>query len=103
MAILRRVLRLACSWRLALAVFGRGWLVGRLGIGSVVAPLEAHVVRRCGRVTARGPAEAGPYDSPEQETGREPDEAWCSAARVQGAACQESAREPAAIECGHAL
>ena len=38
MAILRRVLSLALFVVLALVLFGGGWLVGRLGIGSVVAP-----------------------------------------------------------------
>jgi hypothetical protein len=38
MAIARRVLTLAAIVVLLLAVFGGGWLVGRLGIGTVVAP-----------------------------------------------------------------
>ena len=38
MATLRRVLRPALFVVLALVLFGGGWLVGRLGIGSVVDP-----------------------------------------------------------------
>ena len=38
MAMLRRVLRLALLVVLALILFGGGWIVGRLGIGSVVSP-----------------------------------------------------------------
>ena len=36
MAVLRRVLRLAAFLLVAAFLFGGGWLVGRLGIGSVV-------------------------------------------------------------------
>lgn len=38
MAIVRRVLRLALFAVFAFALFGSGWLVGRIGIGSVVEP-----------------------------------------------------------------
>lgn len=38
MAVLRRALGLVVAVVLALALFGGGWLVGRLGIGSVVSP-----------------------------------------------------------------
>ena len=46
MAIVRRVLRLALFVVLALVLFGGGWLVGRLGIGSVVAPSSLTEVER---------------------------------------------------------
>ena len=38
MAVLRRVVRLAVFLLVAALLFGGGWLVGRLGIGSVVHP-----------------------------------------------------------------
>lgn len=41
-----RVLKLLMAAVLALIVFGGGWLVGRLGIGSVVRPESLSVVER---------------------------------------------------------
>ena len=38
MAMVRRVLRFVLIAAIALALFAGGWLVGRLGIGSVVDP-----------------------------------------------------------------
>ena len=38
MALVRRVLGIATVVALTLAIFGAGWLVGRLGIGSVIDP-----------------------------------------------------------------
>lgn len=46
MANLRRVFHLALFVVLALVLFGGGWLVGRLGIGSVVAPSSLPDVER---------------------------------------------------------
>ena len=46
MALVRRVLGIAAVVVLALAIFGGGWLVGRLGIGSVVDPASLTDVER---------------------------------------------------------
>lgn len=46
MAILRRVPRFALFALIALALFGGGWLVGRLGIGSVIDPSSLTQVER---------------------------------------------------------
>ena len=44
--MVRRVLKVALVVVLLLAIFGSGWLVGRLGIGSVVHPASLTVVER---------------------------------------------------------
>jgi hypothetical protein len=46
MALVRRVLGIAAAVVLMLAIFGGGWLVGRLGIGSVVDPASLTAVER---------------------------------------------------------
>src|SRR5688572_17505769 len=59
MALTRRVLGIALVIALLLATFGGGWLVGRLGIGSVVDPasltdLERQFAERMRDVTLIG-------------------------------------------------
>ena len=46
MALVRRVLGIAMVVVLVLAIFSGGWLVGRLGIGSVVNPASLSEVER---------------------------------------------------------
>ena len=46
MASVRRVLGIALVVVLMLAIFGGGWLVGRLGIGSVVKPASLNALER---------------------------------------------------------
>jgi hypothetical protein len=46
MALVRRALGMAMVVLFALAIFGGGWLVGRLGIGSAVAPASLTDVER---------------------------------------------------------
>jgi len=46
MASVRRVLGIALVVVLMLALFGGGWLVGRLGIGSVVKPASLNALER---------------------------------------------------------
>jgi hypothetical protein len=59
MALVRRVLGIGLVVVLVLAIFGGGWLVGRLGIGSVVKPsslteLERQFTERMRGVTLVG-------------------------------------------------
>lgn len=46
MATVRRTLGIALAVVLALAIFGGGWLIGRLGIGAVVDPASLTDVER---------------------------------------------------------
>ena len=46
MALVRRTLRIGLVVVSVLAIFGSGWLVGRLGIGSVVNPASLSEVER---------------------------------------------------------
>ena len=43
MGLVRRTARTAMGVALVLAIFGGGWLIGRLGIGSVVDPASLNV------------------------------------------------------------
>ena len=59
MALVRRVVGMAMVVALALAIFGGGWLVGRLGIGTAVKPaslteLERQFTERMRDVTMVG-------------------------------------------------
>jgi hypothetical protein len=67
MAIGRRVLRSALFAVLALALFGSGWLVGRLGIGSVVEPSSLTEAERQFSDSMRNAAMVGTFTVAGQE------------------------------------
>jgi len=67
----RRVLGIAMAVVLALAIFAGGWLVGRLGIGSVVKPASLTEQERLFAERMRGVSLVGTFSIAGRE-GREP-------------------------------